>query len=583
MSTFAPQAALASAAPPDPTKHVNYTLGMILGVDDFTQEFGYLTARDQWLARDLIGYGTATGLRVSVSPGGRDGPLVRVEPGVAVTPSGRLVCVSGAQCAQVVDWLDAHRVEIARDIASPPADSVRAYVVLSYRERETDDMPVPGEPCRSADELMAPTRVQDSFALELRLTPPEEDEELAVRDFVAWLRQIAVADAVSGTVDDFVEEIRALARGARSSPPETTAAERLDFLHDLPPADLQMPRSHVAEYLRAAFRVWATDLRSLARAPVPPCGTPVVTTPTADADAVLLAEIDVPVTHRLDTGELLLDTERGLVVDEEQRASLVHLRLLEEWLLAGQDVMAGPAGPRGDAGPGGPEGPAGPPGPGGPPGPPGSDGPAGPPGPMGLPGTPGAAGAQGPQGPQGDPGPPGSQGSQGNAGPTGPTGPQGPAGDRGDAGPPGPTIDGVQILPEGSGKGSFDAESHTLTIELSPPPPPQTAGRTAVVAAGQVVGGGLSWSAGGLRIEPVGQGFVLLLFPAYAQGRQYLVTGAALTVSSVDVSAQPVFAVVAPTDPMSAKFAAQGIVVKTGPAGFDVEISDARLLQELTG
>ena len=166
MTAFAPQATLASAAPPDPTKHVNYTLGMILGVDDFTQDFAYHEARLQWLARDLIGYGTVSGLRVSPADGGRDGPLVRVEAGAAVTPSGRLVCVSGAQCAQLVDWVDAHRVEIVGVTASPPADSVRAYVVLSYRERETDELPVPGEPCRSADELMQPTRVQDSFALE---------------------------------------------------------------------------------------------------------------------------------------------------------------------------------------------------------------------------------------------------------------------------------------------------------------------------------------------------------------------------------------------------------------------------------
>ena len=60
-TTFAPVA----TKPSDPTKHVNYVKGMVLGVDDFTQEFEYLSGRDQWLARDLIGYGTVAGLKVS--------------------------------------------------------------------------------------------------------------------------------------------------------------------------------------------------------------------------------------------------------------------------------------------------------------------------------------------------------------------------------------------------------------------------------------------------------------------------------------------------------------------------------------
>ena len=37
-------AALPRLAPLDPTKHVKYTLGMVLGVDDFDQEFAYLSA-----------------------------------------------------------------------------------------------------------------------------------------------------------------------------------------------------------------------------------------------------------------------------------------------------------------------------------------------------------------------------------------------------------------------------------------------------------------------------------------------------------------------------------------------------------
>ena len=74
-----------NAGVPNHSKHVNFTLGMILGVDDFVQEFAYLSGRDQWLARDLLGYGTVSGLGVSLDTDAR-GPRVSVSPGAALSP-----------------------------------------------------------------------------------------------------------------------------------------------------------------------------------------------------------------------------------------------------------------------------------------------------------------------------------------------------------------------------------------------------------------------------------------------------------------------------------------------------------------
>src|SRR4051812_30187062 len=108
MSTFVKRPAAAAAAPPDPEKHVNYTLGMVLGVDDFTQDFAHHRGRNEWLARDLLGYGTVWGLQVRVvSDQGR--PKVEVSPGVAVSPLGQLVRVCPAQCAFLNDWLTLHK------------------------------------------------------------------------------------------------------------------------------------------------------------------------------------------------------------------------------------------------------------------------------------------------------------------------------------------------------------------------------------------------------------------------------------------------------------------------------------------
>jgi len=101
MHVFSTKVAQLVGAPPDPAKHVRFTDGMILGVDDFTQEFAYLSNRNRWMVRDLIGYGTVSGLRVWLEDDGSKGPRVVVEPGVAVTPRGDMVRVPAAQCASL--------------------------------------------------------------------------------------------------------------------------------------------------------------------------------------------------------------------------------------------------------------------------------------------------------------------------------------------------------------------------------------------------------------------------------------------------------------------------------------------------
>src|SRR5205809_6840686 len=103
MSCFSSTLNATSTAAADPAKHVNFSLGMVLGVDDFTQEFAYLSGRDQWMLRDLTGYGTARGLKVRTELDSVKGPRVVVEPGVAVGPSGQMICVPSAQCAYLRD------------------------------------------------------------------------------------------------------------------------------------------------------------------------------------------------------------------------------------------------------------------------------------------------------------------------------------------------------------------------------------------------------------------------------------------------------------------------------------------------
>ena len=181
-------------AAPDPSKHVNYTQGMVLGVDDFTQEFAYLDNRDQWLPRETIGYGTVTGLQVDAHL--KDGQHeISVSPGVAVSPRGQLIRVKPAQCAVIETWLQLDTTQAQlQELAIAANATFDAYVVLCYRDCPVDNLPVPGEPCRCDSDTLAPSRIQDDFRLELTLRAPPQREEDAVRDLVTWLRGIPVED-----------------------------------------------------------------------------------------------------------------------------------------------------------------------------------------------------------------------------------------------------------------------------------------------------------------------------------------------------------------------------------------------------
>ena len=336
MSSFAPSP-LPQVAPPDPTKHVNYSLGMVLGVDDFTQEFAYLSGHDRRVVRDLIGYGVVAGLRVSVDVDPVHGPRVQVAPGEAVTPSGRLLCVSPSQCAYLDDWLQANRDQVEA-LGSPPS-AVSLAVVACYRECETDDVPIPGEPCRTESELMAPSRLAEGFTLELRLAPTAQLEEDAVRDFVAWVRSLPVTSGPGPGVDAFLESLREAADldgSPPASPPSLVA-----FLLGSPPSGLSIPRDDAGAYIGALFRFWVEELRPRLRSAAGAecgCGAGGVGELDPDADCITLAFLDVPIALDGVSGELLVGDTPDVAVDDSTRPTLVHLRLLQEWLLSQRDV-----------------------------------------------------------------------------------------------------------------------------------------------------------------------------------------------------------------------------------------------------
>lgn len=332
MSCFSTVSAVTANSELDLTKHVNYTSGMILGVDDFTQEFAYLAGRNRWLARDVLGYGTISGLSVQIENDAGKGFRVMVQPGVAINPRGQLICVPATQCAYFNQWLaaaDAKELNkwIRHEAGSPPVSppptgsELTLYVTLCYRDCLTDNVPIPGEPCRNEAELTAASRVKDDFSLELRFEPPKQSEENAVRKFVEQLKQIELTESGSSTpLEDFIKAIRDEWH-APLSPPITS-----------PPEVLQIHTDDFCDYMRAAFRLWVTELRNESSDRETGCAVE-MTGANKIEDCILLAELRVPL-ESLSPGWKVSDTEE-IEVTEENRPFLLHLRMLQEWMLCG--------------------------------------------------------------------------------------------------------------------------------------------------------------------------------------------------------------------------------------------------------
>ncbi|MBI1762142.1 MAG: hypothetical protein HYR56_11985 [Acidobacteria bacterium] len=327
MSSFTTRTNTLSTPALDPTKHVNFQLGMVLGADDFEQEFAYQNGRDQWLARDLLGYGTIAGLRVTSEVDATQGPRLVVERGTALSPRGQLLRVPTAQCAALNDWLQLDAISTELQNRNTGGDTVAAYVVLCYRECLSDPVPIAGEPCRSEEDLLVPSRRTDDFQLELRLVKPAQQEEQAVRDFVDWLHDEIEVVTTGASVDlqVFLDAVRAATVGS-------------------PPAAHKIHQDDLCHYLREAMRVWATELRPQRRpdwfGQGRGCAGQTVTPDDQFEDCLLLAAVNLPI---LKSGaQWQVGAPAQIVIDESERPYLIHLRLLQEMLLCARAPVTPP-------------------------------------------------------------------------------------------------------------------------------------------------------------------------------------------------------------------------------------------------
>jgi hypothetical protein len=330
----------------DASKRVNYTLGLVLGVDEFQQDQLYHAAGRRGHNRLLHGYGTVWGLRVNPVPGGAE-PEIQVEPGMAVDPCGREICVADLMCVKLNRWLQVHETAL-KHVFGSGGRTLPLAVILCHRECPTDTVPVPGEPCRSQDDAMQPSRIRDGFELKLALrddapwgvptvgSPPgpeptgltvyrtSQPEERAVRAFGHLLGRVETTD--SEVAEGGRAELLAAVRALRHAVDE-------DVIASPPAADnspILLPADRAREILREAFGVWVTEVRPAIRGEENPntCGD------GGGECCVLLAEVDLPVTHDWVVVGPSDAAPNPIRVREDSRPYLLHTRLLQEWLLA---------------------------------------------------------------------------------------------------------------------------------------------------------------------------------------------------------------------------------------------------------
>jgi hypothetical protein len=319
----------------DPLKRVNYTFGLVLGVEEFVQSDTYFLAKHHVENRLLHGYGTVCGLEVVT----QTSPIleVQVTPGWAISPRGQEIKVSQLMCLQVNNWLAANLAALqAALLQNAPPATLSLCIVLCARECKTDTVPIPGEPCRTQSSSMAPSRIEDSFDLMLCLdyaaspslaspptgssgtglcqTRPAQLEDDAIRALAVLLSDFRVSASGPFLSLQQVEQLVLDLAQPLGSPPIGSPPSGPPYL---------VSAADAAEFRRAALRTWITQVRPFicaAQGAGPCCPPP--------EKCVLLAELVVDL-----TGGATEWIATSVSVDDSLRPFLVPTRLLQELLL----------------------------------------------------------------------------------------------------------------------------------------------------------------------------------------------------------------------------------------------------------
>jgi hypothetical protein len=274
-----------------PDLRVNYAYGMVLGLDEFLQEQLHRLTHGWLHDRALHGYGTASGLAVTVTPtDGAQDFTVHVGTGVAVDQWGREIVIRCDQCARIGAWLGVQEQAdpgvIGRHLG--PSGELTVYVTASYAECLDALVPIPGQPCSSSEQSMVPSRIRDAWDIELSWDRPASvrwDTDRRLARLLAGVEVVAGLSPADSDEDLITIAVLDLVDRAADGPDD------LDPELDPSTPAWRLPAEEAADALDRIFTVWVTRVRpelALDLVDLPATGDPGGADPSA---AILLASI----------------------------------------------------------------------------------------------------------------------------------------------------------------------------------------------------------------------------------------------------------------------------------------------------
>ena len=290
-----------------PDLRVNYTFGMVLGLDEFVQEQFHQQEKDALHRRLLHGYGTSYGLTVSAAAT-NDTPqdyIVTVSPGAGVDQWGREFVIREPQTARIGPWL-ADQVRGNPDLIAFLNDSsggFSVYLVASYATCLDNVVSLPGQPC--GQPAQAPSRIRDSWQLEFRLARPATPRWDLDRRMADLLNSVVLVppDGIDIGHSDLVQAVRDL----RTSPTR-------------PIPIIRVSQMNYREVFDEALTVWATEIR--------PQLTPDLLAPDPASDpAVPIATLHVNIVAPFDPDNPIISFAR---VEDGSRPVLLSSQLVQE-------------------------------------------------------------------------------------------------------------------------------------------------------------------------------------------------------------------------------------------------------------
>ena len=304
----------------DCLQRVNYKFGLVLGVDEFVDEQCYFLEKEYQHNRSLHGYGTVSGLLVSAGERGEDIEL-QVERGMGIDQYGRVFIVRNTQCASLLSWLQDHPLQ-------PGNQTI--YVVARYSECEAALVPIAGQPCATSDQLMAPSRLQDSFAIELVLEPPDHQARDAVVNLSEFLSRFRADPNAAdlgdlGTAQRLVDIIGPL---LITMAPNNFRAHIDQLVEDITGTAgatiIPIQPLVVEDMLNDIFTYWVTEVRPAVRPDlIDPDASETAGGPIPPAE-ILLAEVHLVIPA---AGSPALD---AITIDNTTRPYLLHTQLIQE-------------------------------------------------------------------------------------------------------------------------------------------------------------------------------------------------------------------------------------------------------------